>query len=379
MDDSNQMQPPLTVGVPREQLPGERRVALVPDVVEDLTRLGMTVVVEPGAGEGAYHDDETYFLAGARIESRPGAVHRQADILVKVQPPTPQEIEILRPGTLSISFLDAERAAALTPLLEQREVIAFSFNAVPRVTRAQSMDAMSAMSTIAGYKAVLLAANASPRLFPMLMTAAGTVTPARVVVIGAGVAGLQALATARRLGAITAACDARPEVREQIQSVGATFIDMSVPLDATGDAGGYARQMDEEFYRLERAAIREYIEGADVVISTAQIPGVKAPILIDELMVREMRPGSVIVDLAAEAGGNCELTVPGETLVAHGVSILGPFNVPSMVPVHASQMYSRNALSVIKHVVKDGALRMDPEDQILRAACLTGLTAAGAR
>jgi NAD(P) transhydrogenase subunit alpha len=376
MEDSTSTPSSVVVGVPRERVPGERRVALVPEVVQQLTGLGLTVMVEPGAGEGAFVDDEAFFLAGARIESRPGAVYRQADILAKVQPPAPEEIELLRSGCLVISFFDRARDAQLLPILEQHGIVEFSFNAVPRTTRAQNMDAMSSMSTVAGYKAVLLAANASARFFPLLMTAAGTLTPARVVVIGAGVAGLQALATARRLGAITAACDARPEVQEQIQSVGATFIDMSVPVDASGE-GGYARALDEEIYRLERDAIREHIANADVVISTAQVPGAKAPLLIDEAMVRDMRSGSVIVDLAAESGGNCELTVPGETRTVYGVTILAPFNLPSSVPVHASSMYARNILSVIKYVVKDGTLQLDPTDAIVRAACLSGLAVAG--
>jgi H+-translocating NAD(P) transhydrogenase subunit alpha len=368
---SDQPEGSVTVGVPRERVTGERRVSLVPDVVEELTKLGLTVAVESGAGEAASFGDEAYLLAGARIESSSGAVHRQANILAKVQPPLPDEIELLPRGCFVISFLDSSRDADVLRLLEERGVIAFSFNAVPRITRAQAMDAMSSMSTVAGYKAVLLAANTIGRFFPMLMTAAGTVPPARVVVIGAGVAGLQALATARRLGAITAGCDARAAVREQIQSVGATFIDMSVPMEETEGEGGYARLMDEEFYRRERDAIREHIVAADVVVSTAQVPGARAPILIDEAMVRDMRSGSTIVDLAAEAGGNCELSVPGETRTVCGVSILAPLNVPSMVPVHASQMYARNVLSVIKLVVKDGALHIDRDDEIIRAACLT--------
>jgi H+-translocating NAD(P) transhydrogenase subunit alpha len=378
MEETNESNTTLTIGLPRERISGERRVALVPEAVRELVGLGLTVVVESGAGQGAYFDDEAYFLAGARIESRAGAVHRQADVLVKVQPPLVEETELLRPGTLVISFLDPARDADVVKQLADKGAIAFSFNAVPRTTRAQSMDAMSSMSTIAGYKAVLLAADTIGRLFPLLMTAAGTVPPARVIVIGAGVAGLQALATARRLGAITAACDARPAVREQIQSVGATFIDMSIPVENTETEGGYARQLDEEIYRLERDAIREHIAGADVVISTAQVPGAKAPLLIDEAMVRDMRAGSVIVDLAAESGGNCEFTVAGETVVRYGVTVLGPRNLPSSVPVHASQMYSKNVLTVIKHIVKDGALNLDAEDEIVRAACLTGVVAPSA-
>jgi H+-translocating NAD(P) transhydrogenase subunit alpha len=298
--------------------------------------------------------------------------------LVKVQPPLFEEIELMRPETLLISFLDPVRDAGVLNHLAARGVVAFSFNAVPRTTRAQSMDAMSAMSTVAGYKAVLLAAGAIGRFFPMLMTAAGTVPPAQVVVVGAGVAGLQALATARRLGARTAACDTRPAVREQIESVGAVFIDMSVPMEHAEGEGGYARALDADIQRLERDAIREQIEAADVVISTAQVPGSRAPLLIDDAMVRAMRPGSVIVDLAAEAGGNCELTVVGETVSHHGVTIISPANLPASVPTHASQMYARTVLTVIKYVTKDGALHLDPDDEILRAACLTAAVPHGA-
>jgi H+-translocating NAD(P) transhydrogenase subunit alpha len=374
MNDFEQPLISLIVGVPRERVGGERRVALVPDVVTDLIKLGMSVVVESGAGLEASFDDEEYVRAGARIEPVPGAVHRQADILVKVHPPSTEEIALLRRGAILVSFLDRSRDDEVVSRLAERGVTAFSFNAVPRIARAQSMDAMSSMSTVAGYKAVLLAANCSGRFFPLLMTAAGTVTPSRVIVIGAGVAGLQALATARRLGAITAACDARPAVREQIQSVGATFIDMSVPLDDAEGAGGYAREMDEEIYRQERDAIRDHIAQADVVISTALIPGAKAPLLIDREMVFAMRRGSVIVDLAAEAGGNCELSVAGETSVIRGVTVMAPLNLPSSMPVHASQMYARNILSVLKLIVKDGALHMDVDDEIIRSACLTGLS-----
>lgn len=372
MDEPVQPLRTVTVGVPCERIPGESRVALVPDTVAELTGRGLAVVVESGAGTGATFDDGAYALAGANIESRPEAVYRQADIVARVRPPLAEEIELLRPGTLVISFLDPFRDEVALQAMQKRGVVAFSFNAVPRTTRAQSMDAMSAMSTVGGYKAVLLAADRLPRFFPLLMTAAGTVPPARVVVIGAGVAGLQALATARRLGAVTAACDARPAVQEQIRSVGAEFIDMSVPAESAEGTGGYARAMDEEFYRLERDAIRDHITAADVVISTAQVPGARAPVLIDEAMVRDMRPGSVIVDLAAEAGGNCELTVPGGAVERYGVTILGPFNLPASIPVDASRMYSRNVGSVIKLVVKDGELRLDFDDEIIRSACLTG-------
>lgn len=372
MSDDGQATASLTIGVPRERVPGESRVGLVPDVVRELTSAGLVVLVESGAGAGAFFDDEAFVMAGAALESRPGAVHRQSDVLVKLQPPLPEEIDLLRRGSLVMGFFDPWRDAEPLRLLEARGVTGFSFNAVPRTTRAQTMDAMSAMSTVSGYKSVLLAANALGRFFPMLMTAAGTVTPASVTVIGAGVAGLQALATARRLGAVTAACDARPAVREQIMSVGARFIDMSVT--AEGD-GGYARSLGEDLERQERDAIRGFIVRSDVVISTAQVPGARAPMLIDDAMVQGMPRGSVIVDLAAESGGNCELSVPGETVVRHGVTILAPLNVPGMVPVHASQMYARNVANVLKYVVKDGVLTLDPEDEIVRGACLTGLAA----
>jgi proton-translocating NAD(P)+ transhydrogenase subunit alpha len=371
MDAANGQTHTLTIGVLRERIRNERRVALLPDSVAELTAVGLSVVVELGAGEAAYFADDAYVSAGAQIEASDDEVYRQADILAKVQPPLLDEAERIRRGTWLVSFLDPARDSAIVDLLSEREVSAFSFNALPRTTRAQSMDAMSAMSTVAGYKAVLIAANALGRFFPMLMTAAGTVSPARVVVIGAGVAGLQALATARRLGARTAACDARPAVREQIESVGAVFIDMSVPVEQMEGEGGYARAGDEEIYRRERDSIREHIVAADVVITTAQVPGAPAPMLVDEAMVRDMAAGSVIVDLAAESGGNCELTVLGETVCQHGVTIVGPANLASTVPVHASQMLSRNVLNVVKYLVKDGEVRTDMEDEILRSACVT--------
>lgn len=375
MDDPAEPEPLLTLAVPRERTAGERRVAVVPDSVADLAAAGLSVVVESGAGKEAYFDDEAYFLAGARIESQPGAIYRQADILAKVNPPAPEEIDLLRRDALVISFLDPSHDRETVEHLARRGITAFSFTLLPRITKAQSMDAMSSMSTISGYKAALVAANTIGRVFPLLMTAAGTLTPARVVVVGAGVAGLQALATARRLGAVTSACDARPAAREQIESVGARFIDMSAP-EGGEDAGGYAREVGEAVLAQERDAIRDHVAEADVVISTAQVPGARAPLLIDEAMVRAMRPGSVIVDLAAPAGGNCELTEPGTTVVTQGVTIFGPLNLPSTVPIHASQMYSRNVLSVIQYLVKDGALHLDPDDEIVRSACITRVEAA---
>lgn len=375
MDTSPQDSQSLTIGVPRETVDGERRVGLVPETVSKLTASGLTVAIEAGAGLGAFNDDEAYLVAGARIAETADTVYQRADIIARVQPPSPEDIRRMRPGSVLISFLDPARNADIVQHLSERGIVAFSFNALPRVTRAQSMDAMSSMSTVGGYRAVLLAANELGRFFPLLMTAAGTVAPAHVLVVGAGVAGLQALATARRLGAVTEACDTRPAVREQVQSVGARFVDMSLPLDDMETAGGYAREMDEEFYRRERDIIRENVARADVVITTALVPGKTAPLLVDEAMVRSMRPGSVVVDLAAEAGGNCELTVPGERVVRHRVTILGPLNLPSTVPVHASQMYSRNVESVIRHMVKEGKLELDLQDEILRSACITSAQA----
>lgn len=375
MDASLQDTSSLTIGVPRETMDGEQRVGLVPETVSKLTASGMTVVVESGAGLGAFYDDEAYLVAGARIAETADTVHQRADITTRVQPPSRDEIGKMRPGSVLVSFLDPARNTEVVKHLSDRGIIAFSFNALPRVTRAQSMDAMSSMSTVAGYKAVLLAANELGRFFPLLMTAAGTVAPAHVLVVGAGVAGLQALATARRIGAVTEACDTRPAVREQVQSVGAKFVDMSVPLEDMETASGYAREMDEEFYRRERDAIRENVARADVVITTALVPGKQAPLLIDEEMVRSMRAGSIIVDLAAEAGGNCEMTVPGERVIRHRVTILAPLNLPSAVPVHASQMYSRNVESVIRYMVKEGKLELDLEDEILRSACITSAQA----
>jgi NAD(P) transhydrogenase subunit alpha len=363
----------VIVGVPRERVPGERRVALVPDVVSKLTGEGVSLIVESGAGREAFYDDAAYVAAGAEIAPDAATLFRRANLIAKVQPPGDEEIALLPAGGTLLSFLDPARNADVVERLVRQNVTALSFNTMPRITRAQTMDAMSSMSTVAGYKAVLLAADSIGRFFPLLMTAAGTVPPARVLVLGAGVAGLQALATARRLGAVTEAFDTRPAVREQVQSVGASFVEMAeLPTDSE-TAGGYAREMDEDFIKLERDAIREAVARADVVITTAMVPGKRAPILIDEEMVATMRSGSVIVDLAAESGGNCALTAPGDTMVVQGVTIIGPLNLASCLPTHASSMYSRNVAAVIKHIVTDGALRLDPEDEIVRAACVTGV------
>lgn len=371
MEQSNRPEEPVIIRVPRERMHGEARVALVPDMVRQLVGEGFAVIVEAGAGNSAYFPDALYAEAGARVESDPTAVYGAHGILVKVQPPRPEEIALMSPGSLLISFLDRAVDAGMREALERKRITAFSFNAVPRITRAQSMDALSSMSTVAGYKAVLLAADRIGRFFPMLMTAAGTVPPAHVFVIGAGVAGLQALATARRLGAVTAGCDARPEVREQVQSVGAAFVDMNVSAQSVGT--GYAPELGDDVHARERDAIRGRVAAANVVICTAQVPGARAPLLIDEAMVQAMQPGSVIVDLAAETGGNCALTSPDEMVSRSGVTILGPTNIAAAMPTHASQLYSRNLAAVIRHVVKEGAIVLDPTDEIIHASCLTNV------
>jgi NAD(P) transhydrogenase subunit alpha len=358
----------MIVGVPLETAPGERRVALVPDLVPRLTKAGLEVVVQPGAGAAAGFPDPAYSEKGARLEAD---VLERADVLLKVQPPSLSEIGALEEGATLIGFLQPYANAAGLQALAARQVTAFAMELMPRITRAQSMDALSAMSTVAGYKAVLLAANALPKLFPLLMTAAGTVTPAHVFVIGAGVAGLQAIGTARRLGAVVEGYDTRPVVREQVESLGAKFVELPLEAQDAEDRGGYARAQSEEFYRRQRQLMGQRVAAADVVITTALIPGKRAPVLITEEMVRGMRPGSVIVDLAAEQGGNCALTEPGREVVRHGVVILGPTNLPSTVPYHASQMYARTVTNYLLHLFKEGALRLDLDDELTRGPLVT--------
>ena len=357
----------MKIGVPKETLPGERRVALVPETVQKLTKQGNEVVVERGAGTEAAFVDGAYEQAGARIVEDAFA----ADLVVKVQRPTPAEIGKLRQGQLLIGFLQPLIDPRYAQTLAERGVTALSMDSIPRITRAQPMDALSSQATVAGYKAVLLAADALPRFFPMLTTAAGTIAPAKAFVIGAGVAGLQAIATARRLGAVVQAFDTRPVVREQVESLGAKFVAM--PL-ATGDAegaGGYAKQLDEEFYRRQRELMAQTVAASDVCITTAAIPGKKSPVLVTADAVRGMAPGSVIVDLAAERGGNCELTRPDETVVENGVTIFGPTNLPSEVPNHASQMYAKNLTNFVALVTRDGKPHLNLEDQVVRETLAT--------
>jgi H+-translocating NAD(P) transhydrogenase subunit alpha len=355
----------VRIGVPRELEPGERRVALVPDAVSRLAAVGFDVVVEPGAGAKASFPDGAYGNAGATVS---GEVW-EADGVVKVRKPTADEIGRLRSGQVLIGFLEPLTDAAGIERLAERGVHAFAMESIPRITRAQPMDALSSQATVSGYKAVLIAADRLPRFFPMLMTAAGTVAPAKVLVLGAGVAGLQAIATARRLGAVVAGFDVRPVVREQVESLGATFVDLGIVGEET--AGGYARQLTEEEQRRQQDALEERIPEYDAVVTTALIPGRAAPRLIPAAAVAKMRPGSVIVDLAAETGGNCELTQPGEVVERDGVTIVGLTNLPSTMPFHASQLYARNVSSLLQHLAPEGELALDWDDEITVGACVT--------
>lgn len=358
------------VGVPKEVTPGERRVALVPDAVGPLKKLGMEVVVESGAGESAGFPDGAYEKAGARIASSAGEV-LGAELVLKVQPPTQQEIGSLQSGGFLVSFLRPLDQTDVTQALAARGVSAFAMELMPRITRAQSMDALSSQSTISGYRAVLLAALALPRIFPMLVTAAGTLKPARVLVIGVGVAGLQALGTAKRLGAVTYGYDTRAAVKEQVQSLGARFVELDLDTGDAEDAGGYAKAQTEEFYQRQRNELAKHVAQADVVITTALVPGQRAPLLIEASAIEAMKPGSVVVDLAAEKGGNCALTRPDEDVVIGGVTIIGHTNLPSEVPAHASQMYAKNVVTFLEHLVEEGSIALDFSDEITTGTLVT--------
>jgi len=356
----------MKIGVPRETVPGERRVALVPETAAKLTKGGNEVVVERGAGTEAAFVDSAYEQAGGRIVDDA----YDAELIVKVQRPTADEVARLRSGQMLIAFLQPLIDPRYAQTLAERGVTALSMDAIPRITRAQSIDALSSQATVAGYKAVLLAAASLPRFFPMLTTAAGTIAPARAFVIGAGVAGLQAIATARRLGAVVEAFDTRPVVKEQVQSLGAKFLEVDLGESGEG-AGGYAKELSEEAHRKEVELLAKAVRDNDIVITTAAIPGRKAPVLITKDMVPNMRPGSVIVDLAAETGGNCELTEAGNTVVRHGVTIIGTTNLPSTMPYHASQMYSRNIASLLALFLKDGKAALDMTDEVIRGTVIT--------
>jgi H+-translocating NAD(P) transhydrogenase subunit alpha len=358
----------VRVAVPKETAPSERRVALVPEIVRKLVADGFDVVVERGAGEAATFADAAYEEAGAQIVARE-ELFRDAACVVKVQKPSSEEVERLPADSILIAFLQPLTDAEGVERLARRGVTGFALESIPRITRAQPMDALSSQATVSGYKAVLLAAERLPRFFPMLMTAAGTVAPAKVLVLGAGVAGLQAIATARRLGAVVSGFDVRPVVREQVESLGATFLDLGVVGEET--AGGYARELSEDEQRRQQEELERRLLEFDVVVTTALIPGRPAPKLIPASAVRAMRTGSVIVDLAAEAGGNCELTEPGEEVVREGVTIVGWTNLPSTVPVHASQLYARNVYALLAHLAPEGELRLDWADEITSGACVT--------
>jgi NAD(P) transhydrogenase subunit alpha len=355
----------VRIGVPRELEPGERRVALVPDAVTRLAAGGFDVIVEPGAGAEASFPDEGYADAGAQVSDSAWA----ADAVVKVRKPTTEEVDRLRSGQVLVGFLEPLTDRAGIERLASRGVHAFAMESIPRITRAQPMDALSSQATVSGYKSVLIAADRLPRFFPMLMTAAGTVAPAKVLVVGAGVAGLQAIATARRLGAVVAGFDVRPVVREQVESLGASFLDLGVSSEET--AGGYARELTEEERQRQQAALEERIPEYDVVITTALVPGRAAPKLIPATAVAKMRPGSVIVDLAAEAGGNCELTQPGDVVERNDVTVVGLTNLPSTMPFHASQLYARNVSALLQHLAPEGTLTLDWDDEITADACVT--------
>ena len=367
----------MIVGVLRETYPGEHRVALVPAVLPSLKKGGMDVMVESKAGDQAGYPDSAYVEKGATIASSRAQVFEKADCVVQVRllganlTEGQADLAGFRKGQMLIGMAEALTAPQSVQDLASREVVAFALELMPRITRAQSMDILSSMGTVAGYKAVLIAANSLPKMFPMLMTAAGTVTPAKVLIIGAGVAGLQAISVAKRLGAAVEAYDIRPAVKEQILSLGAKFVELPLETGAAEDKGGYAKAQDETFYKKQRELLGKVIATSDVVISTAAVPGKKAPILITADMVGAMAPGSVIVDLAAERGGNCELTKPGHTIVMHGVTIHGPENLSSTVPFHASQMYAKNVATFLLHIVKKGEIQIDMNDEITKETMLT--------
>ena len=362
----------MIIAVLKEKYPNEKRVALIPRDVSTLVKAGADVVVESGAGSQAFHEDEEFASRGARIESDRRRLLSEADVLLVVRGPgsdpdfAAADLDVLRAGTALVGFLEPLAAPEIMQSLAERRLAVFSMELMPRITRAQSMDALSSMATIAGYKAVLLAAQHSPRMFPLMMTAAGTLTPARLLVLGAGVAGLQAIATARRMGAVVEAYDVRPAVKEQVESLGARFVELKLDAGDAETRGGYATAQSEEFYRRQRDLLAEHLSKSDVVITTAAVPGKQAPILISKEMFTRLRPGSVIIDLAAEKGGNCALTEPGKRVVRNGVTVIGPTNLPSEVPVQASQMFSKNVSTFLGELLKDGSLHLDLENEIVQ-------------
>ena len=359
----------MKVATPKELLHDEHRVALVPDTVTKLIAAKLDVAIQAGAGVEAFIPDDAYQAAGAKVVTHAADMLQDAQVVLKVQAPMPSEVTLLAKGSLLISFLQPATQGDIVKALASRGVTAFSLELLPRISRAQSMDALSSQASAAGYKAVLMAGERLGKFFPMMMTAAGTVAPARVLVMGAGVAGLQAIATARRLGAVVSAYDVRPAVKEEVQSLGATFVELA--LEAQEGEGGYAREQSEEFLKKQRELIGEHVAKSDVVITTAAVPGRKAPLLVTGEMVKGMRPGSVIVDLAAETGGNVELTQAGKDVLVGGVTIIGAQNVPSTMALHTSQLFARNVANLLLHLVKNKAITLDFEDEITRGSCVT--------
>lgn len=356
----------IVVAVPKETTADERRVALDPVVAERFAKLGCKVLIEAGAGLGAQQPDSAYASAETVADRR--TLLSQADVLFKVQPPTADEIDALRDGAVIVSFMQAHKHPELVAKLRDRKLTCFAMELIPRISRAQSMDALSSQAAVAGYKAALMAASLSGRFFPMLTTAAGTIRPSKVLVIGAGVAGLQAIATAKRLGAIVEGYDVRSATKEQVQSLGAKFVDTGVAAEGSG---GYARELTEEEKAKQAEVLARHVAAADAVITTAAIPGRPSPRIIPASVVAQMKPGAVIIDLAAEGGGNCELTQPGEQIEHNGVIIYGPLNVPSMLPVHASEMYAKNLLNFLSPMIKNGELNLDWNDEVIRDSALT--------
>jgi NAD(P) transhydrogenase subunit alpha len=367
----------MTIGSPKEIVAGERRVALVPDAIGPLVKAGLDVQIEAGAGADAFHSDSDYEKAGATVARDAAQLYAETDVILKVQKPTENialgchEVDLIREGAVLISFLPPATSGDLVRRLAARHVTAFSMDAIPRISRAQMMDALSSQATVAGYKAALIAAETLPRFFPLLSTAAGTVFPAKVLVLGAGVAGLQAIATARRLGAVVWGYDVRPAVKEQVESLGAKFLEFQLTEKELEDRGGYAKQLSEEEQRRQQQWLADQTKDFDVVITTALVPGQPAPRLITKETVHRMRPGSVIVDLAAEAGGNCEVTEPGQTVHVNGVIVHGPVNLPSTIPIHASQMYARNICNFLMQIIREGALHLDLTDELQRRTLIT--------
>lgn len=364
----------MIIGVVKETLKGERRVAMVPDVVTRLVKAGIKVLVEAGAGEMAFFSDDSYEEAGANIVPDAESLWNQADVIFKVNPPivtsVRDEIEMLHEGTILIGLLNPIGDSLLFKRLAEKKVTALSLEFIPRISRAQTMDALSSQASVAGYKAALIAANTLGKFFPMLTTAAGTAAPAKVFIIGAGVAGLQAIATAHRIGAIVEAFDIRPAVEEEVRSLGAKFVKVELKEDTVAE-GGYAKEVSEAAKKREHDVLYEQVKKSDVVITTAQVPGKKAPVLLTEEMVAAMKPGSVIIDLAAEQGGNCEMTKAGEDVLYNGVKIIGPINLPSSMPSHSSQMFARNISALLNYLINDGKIHLDFQDDIIASCCIT--------